>query len=232
MSVRVPALLLGLVVACDPSVDVAPDAPRSVDAPPGQDPGTPREHVRFRGTLSSTPSVQFGGGTFCTYSVQMREVVFDVVVRDLDDLTSMSIDNTMVESLVGSCPYAPQPQSRQHFSQGSGPAGARADGSFVPMLAGAPGNQPRTAIASLVTQPGDGTLQATARWERIDIDPPLTWVVTTAAPVSLQPATCEPGGFVCVGGGNGTLYMCEDGMHLSMVRPCAAGCAPSQLECN
>jgi len=231
MSVRAPALLLGLVAACNPSVEVSPDAPPAVDAPRGQDPRPTREHVRYRGTLSSTPSVQFGGDTFCTYSVQMREVVFDVVVRGDEDLTSMSVDNTMVESIVGSCPYAPQPQNRQHFSLSSSPTGARDDGSFAPVLAGDASNQPRTALASRVTQQG-GTLQATARWERVDIDPPLNWAVNTAAPVTLQPATCEAGAFVCAGGSSGSLYVCEDGMHMSMVRPCAAGCASSERECN
>jgi hypothetical protein len=230
MSVRVPALLLGLVTACSPSVELSSDAPSAVDAPIVRDAVQAPAHVRYRGMLSSTPSVQFGGGQYCTYSVQMRSIVFDAVVRDAESLTSMSVDNTMTEGIVGSCPYPPFPASQQHFSQRS-PAGVRSDGSFSPVLVGDSANQPRADLTSLVTLRGD-TLQATARWERTDAEPPLKWIVMTAGPVTLEPQRCDPGAFVCVGGNDGSLYLCEDGLQMSLVRPCAAGCAPSQRECN
>lgn len=229
---RCAAALVVLVAACEADVGTTPDGP-SVDAAPGPGPGGQADHVRYRGTLAASPTVQFGGDPYCTYSVTLRNVVLDVVVRGTEELTSMSIDDTMTEAIVGSCPYAPSPQSRQQFAHDSGrPVPANAEGTFTPLLTGVAANRPMTAATALVTIVDDARLQVTARWERTDQAPPLKWIVATAAPVTVQAVTCERGALVCVGGSQGLLYSCEDGMHMAPVRLCAAGCASSGAACN
>lgn len=227
------SLLLSLLVAaCEPGVEAAVDA-AMVDAPSGPDPGTTPDHVRYRGQLAATPAVTFGGGTYCTYSVSLRDVVFDVVLRGTEQLATMRVEDTVTETIIGTCPYTPQPDNRQRFAHAGGALTARSDGSFEPVLIGLSTNAPTTTATSLVTQVGDGTLDVTARWERTDQAPPLKWIVMTAAPVRLQPSACEVGGLVCVDGtSEGVLYTCADGLRMSPVKRCPAGCAPSQLACN
>ena len=56
MLARVSALVLGLVAACQPSVESSPDAAPRPDAPRGVEPESP-DYVRLRGTLTTTPAV-------------------------------------------------------------------------------------------------------------------------------------------------------------------------------
>lgn len=225
---------LGLIIAlcgCNAGVE-------GTSGPGGGDASTPgggdaAEFVRYRGTLANTQTVPFGGSGFCDYTVVLQNVELDVVLREASELAAMSIEDTMTEAVVGSCPYTPEPPSRQVFSHDSKRAvPTNADGNVEPMLTGATANRPMTKALALVTVQNASALSATVRWERTDQGPPLKWIVATTAPIALQPQTCTPNANVCVGGTQGTLYKCEDGMKMSVVRLCTAGCAANKTACN
>ena len=153
-----------------------------------------------------TQTVPFGGMGYCDYTVVLKSVELDVVLRKMSELAAMSIEDTMTEGIVGTCPYTPEPASRQMFSHNSARAvPTNADGNVEPMLSGVAANRPMTSALALVTVMNSGELSATVRWVRTDQGPPLKWIVATSAPITLQAQTCTPGANVCVGGSQGTL---------------------------
>jgi hypothetical protein len=219
------------LLGCNASVDNSMRPPTTEDASSSNN-GGEADLVRYRGTLATTQTVAFGGMGYCDYSVVLEDVAIDVVLRETEELAAMSIENTMTEGVVGTCPYAPQAPSRQIFSHESGHAvPLDADGKAEPALTGVVENRPMTNATSVVTV-RNSAATATIRWERIDQGPPLKWVVTTTAPIAMQPQSCAPGANVCVGGAEGTLYTCADGMRMSVARICSAGCAASKTACK
>ena len=199
---RLPLILA--LVGCSPSVE-STNGPNGVDAA-GPGGGGKAEVVRYRGTLAATSAVPFGGGTFCSYSVVLNNVDVDVALRNGDELQAMSIEDTMTESIVGTCPYTAEPPNRQMFSHNSErPVKTNPDNRVDPTLVGLAANRPMTSALSTVTVQTDGSLAATIRWERTDQTPPLKWIIATTAPITLQPQACTPKANVCVGGSQGTL---------------------------
>ena len=221
-------LLILAVAACSASTEGSTEPPRVDAAPPGTG-GSP-DYVRYRGTLATTASMAFGGDPYCNYSVALKSVEIDLVLRTTDELSAMAIEDTMTESIVGTCPYEPSPPNRQQFTHDNGRAvPVNGDGKAEPLLSGIASNQPMTAATAVVTVARDGLVQATARWERTDQGPPLKWIISTPSPVMLQRSTCTPGGSICVGG---SLYSCVDGMQMLATSICTAGCAASKTACN
>lgn len=222
--------LTAAMLGCSPGIE-GNGGPNGVDAATPNN-GDKPEFLRYRGTLGATQSIPFGGMGFCTYSVLLQNVDVDVVLRAGEELAAMSIEDTMAETVVGSCPYTAEPPSRQMFSHDSArPVPATAEGRVEPTLAGITANRPMTNATALVTVEG-GTVQATARWERVDQGPPLKWIISTTAPITLQPQNCTPNAGVCVGGAQGSLYTCDDGSKMKAVRKCATGCNAAKTACN
>ncbi|MBA3542058.1 MAG: hypothetical protein H0T79_20750 [Deltaproteobacteria bacterium] len=162
----------------------------------------------------------------------LRDIAIDVALRPASELTTMIVADTMVEEVVGSCPYTPAPTNRAGYEHRGGARPVLGDGTLQPMLEGLATNSPKTATTSTLSPTDDGSYAATLRWERTDQGAPLKWVVETPAPIPLTALACEPGDVYCLGGSvEGTLYVCaDDGLNLSELKHCANGCpvSPSQ----
>jgi hypothetical protein len=215
---------------CTAGVDGKPGSEVDAATTPG---GGKPEFVRYKGSLAMTQTVPFGGMGFCDYTVVLKSVDLEVVLRNSEELSAMTIEDTMTEATVGTCPYTPEPASRQQFSHNSGrPVPKNADGNVEPTLSGIAANRPTTSALALVTVQNSNELSATVRWERTDQGPPLKWIVATTAPIPLTPQSCTPGANVCAGGSQGTLYTCDDGMKMIATKLCGTGCAASKTACN
>jgi hypothetical protein len=201
---------------------------RSDGPPPEVDPGV----ERFVGRLAMSPTVPFGGAPYCNYKVTLKDIVVDVVMHPKDGLVSMVVGDTMVETIVGSCPYPPAAMSRQQFQiTGLPVAGAGGGMTFQPALMGMPANTPKADLTTSLTR--DGTTNMTVapmRWHRTDLGPPFDWVVLTPIDLTLDRVACEPGGIYCFGGAlEGAEYGCgTDGQHLARLKMCAKGCPVTQ----
>jgi hypothetical protein len=221
-------LLVVVAVACTATTAgvVEPDARASTDsAIITEDPGV----EWFTGRLATTPTVPFGGAPYCNYSVRLTDLRFDVTMHPTDGLTSIIVADTMNEATVGMCSFPPAPLNRQGFAYLGVPRPPDADGAFTPTLQALPTNSPKTAISTTLTRPTPDTLTSTVRWDRTDQTAPLAWTVTTTNPVSLDRRTCEVGGIYCLGGsGQGLLYSCVDGRHLTRIKVCTPGCVPAE----
>lgn len=219
-----------MLAGCNAGVDGAPGSGADASTTPN---GSKAEFVRYKGSLAMTQTVPFGGMGFCDYSVVLKNVDLEVVLRDAQELAAMTVEDTMTEAVIGTCPYTPEPPSRQQFSHNSGrPLPKNADGNVEPVLTGIAANRPMTSALALVTVRNASELTATVRWERTDQGPPLKWIVATTAPITLTPQTCTPGANVCAGGAQGTLYTCDDGMKMIATKLCGTGCAASKTACN
>lgn len=218
--------VFALAAGCGASRD---DGAATPDAAPDGPIGGPREvrYERFIGRLAATPSVTFGGDPYCTYRVTLRDVVLDLAIS-AEELATMTIADTMVETIVGSCPFAPAPSNRQLFDHRGGPRQVAGDGTVQPALAGLAANQPLTGATAMLRVAG-GSADASLTWERLDQGPPLKWVVATTTPVPLARASCEVDDLYCLGGTEGALFRCRDGIQLELLDRCPAGCPPSPL---
>ena len=220
-------LVVGLLGACASSnVDIVggADAAQPADGPkPGPDPGV----QRYIGQLTMTATVPFGGTPYCSYSMTLKAVTFDVTVHPTGGLTTMSVTDMTNEAIVGTCPYAPAAATLQGFAHEGGPTLPDANGSFKPVIDGLATNQPMTALTVVVQPMTDASINVTARWQRTDQVPTLTWVITTPAAVPLARVPCEVNGIYCLGDrAVGSLYGCTDGIHLTAIKHCSAGCMP------
>lgn len=219
-------LVLVLAAGCTAGVDPAfqPDAPAAPDsAVKVEDTGV----EWFSGTLATTATVPFGGPPYCMYSVRLSSIRIDVTVHPTDGLTSMIVADTMNEATVGTCSNLPQPPNRQGFSYLGVPRPAETNGSFMVTTQALPSNSPKTAFTATLA-PSGTALASTVRWQRTDQTAPLDWVVTTTSPISLAKRTCETGKTYCLGGaGQGMLYQCVDGSHMTRTKLCTPGCTPA-----
>ena len=207
--------------------EMQPDASvPTADAPPGMVMG----YQRFIGTLQSTASVPFGGAPYCNYKVVLQNVLVDITLDPTGRLTWMNVDDTMVEAVVGSCPYPAQQPSAQVFEyQSSAPLTAGNDGTYSPTLTGLSTNRPATALTVKVATVSPTALNTSATWHRTDQVAQLNWTVMTASPIDLAVAPCQVDSIYCLGGSTlGALYQCVDGTHMTVVKTCTTGCTAMQ----
>lgn len=223
-----PVLLVVVVVACNGTTGsaVEPDAPVTPDTVViTEDPGV----EWFTGGLTTSATVPFGGSPYCNYSVRLSNIRFDVTMHPTDGLSSILVADTMNEATVGTCSFPPAPPNRQGFSYLGVPLAPGANGELAPMLQALPTNAPQTAISVTMTRPSPDALATTARWVRTDQTAPLAWTVMTTNPISLTRRDCQVGGSYCLGGGGqGLLYSCVDGRHLTRIKVCTPGCTPAE----
>jgi hypothetical protein len=133
----------------------------------------------YRGTRATTSPVAFGGGSFCGYSVVLRDI--EVTLSRSDGRTiSGSVKNGVLETLDGSCPYPAAAPSKQSFELVV-PTTPSSNLAF----AGAPANQPAAMLAGVLVA-GSGGYEAQLRWKRYDVEPELNWEVSATVPLQRQ----------------------------------------------
>ncbi|MBX3234432.1 MAG: hypothetical protein KIT84_09435 [Labilithrix sp.] len=130
--------------------------------------GPSEQASNFRGILSATPTVPFGGvAPHCSYDVTMRNVEMELVITPSGSVISGSAKNDMVERLVGTCMYAPLGSKPQTFAL------AQVNG---PDLTFRGSGGPRTELRATLTKTG-ASWEAAVTWERLDQTADLKWVV-------------------------------------------------------
>ena len=123
----------------------------------------------------STGSTQFGGSPYCTYAVSLEKPALSVSIDEFGQVLKASLVLTMVESIVGSCPYAPL-GTQPHSYQGGGTT----NGTNVMLeLNPAPGNKP-SALAKFNGAVVNGRLAGTLTVHRINIGGNLAWTVESS----------------------------------------------------
>jgi hypothetical protein len=166
-----------------PDVKPLSPAPTSTGttAPPTKDAGTTPVTTSdagssaggaFIGTLSATPATQFGGvSPHCTYDVTLKNVSIEIDLNPNGQVIGGTVSDLMVETIVGSCPYAPQANSQQAF------AFSTANGTTLSWIGGTD-NHPQTDLKIELTKAG-ASYQAAATWTRTDLTDDFQWVVKT-----------------------------------------------------
>jgi TIR domain len=125
--------------------------------------------------VGGTGSTQFGGSPYCTYAVSLEKPALSVSIDEFGQVSKASLVLTMVESIVGSCPYASL-GTQPHSYQGGGTT----NGTNVMLeLNPAPGNRP-SALAKFTGAVVNGRLVGTIALHRTNIGGNLAWTVESS----------------------------------------------------
>jgi uncharacterized caspase-like protein len=147
-------------------------AERSAAAPPAQ---TARLSNPATGDWSGsgTPAgTQFGGPPFCKYNVLMKDLKLTTSVDGGGNVVAANLSGTMVENIVGKCPFAPLGTKIHSYT-----GGGTVDGKTITLqLNPAPGNAPH-ALATFKGQLANGRLSGTLTLHRNDIGGDLAWTL-------------------------------------------------------
>jgi hypothetical protein len=121
------------------------------------------------GTTASAP---FGGANFCRYSVSLQNSKLEAAIDNYGRITKALLSLTMVESTVGSCPFAPLGTRSQSYSGSGTTSGTQISLELNP----APENHPQ-ATATFSGQVVNGRLVGTLTVHRNDNAAVLDWTV-------------------------------------------------------
>lgn len=134
--------------------------------------------VTYHATLAKTQSTQFGGGSgHCTYNVVMSDIDIELAITPEGNVIGGSAKNSMTESTVGSCTFAPLGTKPMSFSF------AAPDGGTLTWAQGSTG-APKTNLTLTLTKKGAG-YEGAVKWVRADRTDDLQWTVNTT--VTLDP---------------------------------------------
>jgi TIR domain len=160
-----------------PSPAVAQQQPTSAPAPPAGKPANGCSSPicgNWQGT-GSTASTQFGGSPYCTYAVSLEKPALSISIDEFGQVSQANLVLTMVETIVGSCPYAPL-GTQPHSYQGGGTT----NGANVMLeLNPAPGNKP-SALAKFTGAVVNGRLVGTLTVHRTYNAAILAWTVESS----------------------------------------------------
>ena len=117
-------------------------------------------------------SAQFGGSPFCTYKATVEQPQLSVSITSDGSVAIANLTLTMVEGIVGSCPYASLgTQSHSYVGTGS-TNGANIQLNFSPAI----GNRPQ-ASATFIGRGLNGRLVGTLTVHRLNARPILVWTI-------------------------------------------------------
>ena len=134
--------------------------------------------VTYRATLDKTGSTQFGGGSgHCMYNVAMSRIEIELAITPEGNVIGGSAKNSMTESIVGSCAFAPLGTKPMSF------AFASMTGQTLTWAQDATG-APKTNLTLTLTKMG-ASYQGAVKWVRADRTDDLQWTVNTT--VTLGP---------------------------------------------
>lgn len=168
----------------DDANDTAPPPAEDTEAPPSDDGAAPKaEPVTYRGTLDVVAPVNFGGASYCNYSVTMSKIVVTLVEDPTGAISNVKVSDHLVEKTVGSCPYAPSSPQDQTFTVKSvlpygslGGLGAGGADGYIVQLDGSK-NDTKTDLTIVLTKSALFGYEASATWHRTDVSKPLDWTV-------------------------------------------------------
>lgn len=135
----------------------------------------------YEGTLAATSKVPFGGGTTCSYTVTLKNVVADMTVDDAGAITAATVKDTMVEE-TPKCATPTIKPNNQVFNLKSA---TKTDAGMHLVFTGAKTNQPVTALTADVAETTTGYV-ASLVWKRTDSTPALNWTVTATIPLKAK----------------------------------------------
>ena len=146
------------------------------------------DEVAFRGTLSSTAPVDFGGpymdANYCRYRVTLKNIELDMVVAD-GKLVGSTVKNQMAEEFVGTC-GSQQPTIKTNLhTYALSSAVTATNGGFRAEYLYASGNEPKASLVIDLTPTTTG-YTAAATWHRNDIAKPFDWTVTGTIPLARE----------------------------------------------
>jgi hypothetical protein len=165
--------LVSLAGCLQPTTGATVDAAVAVaDAP------MPPPVVAYHGTLAAAPPVAFGGGSFCNYTITMKQL--DIVVSlQSSDVFASTVQALDVETTDAACPYTVTPPTIQNYTLETAkptPAGS------MMTFAGDPSNV--TAVALSVET--SSTTSARLTFHRTDQPGALAWTVMATVPLVKQ----------------------------------------------
>ena len=170
--------VLGLALFAGACGSVARDASDAAVGD-GQGGGTP---VTYKGTLDATMPAPFGGGTFCNYTITLKQLAVELGILPSKQAMTGRVQALNVEASVPPCTFLPAPPSIANYTLASSkPSAAGATLTFQ----GAAANTP--AVDLVIELSGVGSAyQARLGFHRTDQQPPLDWSVLTTVPLSPQ----------------------------------------------
>jgi len=154
----------------------APYSDAGVDAGP--------QARRWKGGVTSTSPVDFGGGAECKYRITLEQVTVDVTAAGNGDIVATNVTALAVEQVLSSpCNNTAIPPHTHYYSLIT--ATLLPSGVSHLELAGPSTNHP---AASLVIEGDFRTINPalSLQWHRTDYGPPLDWTVNAQVTVKLQ----------------------------------------------
>jgi hypothetical protein len=148
--------------------------------PPSSDPTLPDLTITSQ---MSDDTTDYGGPPFCNYSVTISNVALVITVKSGGQLT-LSLTCTMVEQVLGNCPYAPIPTNTHHYSG----VGALSVVSVAETLNAAASNQPQ-CTAQVQGTVSAGRFVGTVDIKRVDQQGSLAWATRHYMPPGAKPST-------------------------------------------
>jgi hypothetical protein len=148
----------------------------SAGGTPTDDPA-PRGPVHYSGKLAATAAKSFGGGSFCNYTVTMKEVSVDLEVTD--KIVKAEVANVMVEKIVGACSkQAASPNAHSYSLPADTNPKPPSETKETVTMAGRYTNGPASILRIDLVETG-ADVEATLVWKRDDNQAaPLMWTIS------------------------------------------------------
>jgi V8-like Glu-specific endopeptidase len=136
----------------------------------------------YSGTLAATPSVQFGGLPYCTYSQTFRNVGVEMTVSSTGNIAALTVTDVGAEAIINpDCPFQALPPISQTWELVATSTSPGTHFDLTPTIDinnPQPPGPPTDLTADVVAQ-GSGLFQVNLTWKRTDPSTgPLTWTVT------------------------------------------------------
>jgi hypothetical protein len=120
----------------------------------------------------SEASAQFGGAPYCQFSVTLQNPVLRAAINEHGQVTNAALSLTMVEDVVGQCPYAALGEKSHSYSGGGTTSGTKINLTLNP----SGGNQP-SASPTFNGEVINGRLVGNIVVHRTGVGGNLAWTV-------------------------------------------------------
>jgi len=136
----------------------------------------------YRGTLDATDPVTFGGQTFCTYMITLKQLVVELAITPSGQVRSGHVQDLNSETTTADCPNGTiEPNIAMYTLASAAPSQSGTTLTFQ----GAAANEPAADLIVELSTTGSAR-QATLGFHRSDADPPLDWSVVATLALSAQ----------------------------------------------